>query len=401
MNNNLTRFLFLIALAHLALELSANFLPVVYPILITTMGLTYAQIGFIALVFGTGASLSQPLFGYLSDRWGPQRIAILSIFWIGLLMSLVGFTWNYISLLLVVGLGSLGSAAFHPAGASIASASSGKRRGASLSVFSVGGNLGAAFSPLLVALGIGWLGLPGTGLLLPVALIMSLLLYRQWGWARDVDKKPQSVEKTSTESQSQDQQMNGSLIGLILIMFVVMCRNWFQVSLATYLPEWMQSQGWSLAASGQILSVLLISISVGSLLGGTLSDWIGRWQVVGASLVLLGPMQWLFLQGSGWLQIGLAGLIGVLIGASFPVAIVMAQESWPRGVGMASALVLGLGWLPGGIGASFTGFMADQFSLTLGLQSLVLPPILGTLSILAYAVLSRQTSRKAIVNSGI
>lgn len=401
MNNNFTRFLLLISLAHLALELSANFLPVVYPILIPMLGLTYAQVGLIALVFGTGASLSQPLFGYLSDRWGPQRIVILSIFWLGSLMSLVGFTWNYLSLLLVVGFGSLGSAAFHPAGATIAVASSGERRGASLSIFSVGGNLGAAFSPLLVALGIGWLGLPGTSLLLPMALVMSLLLYRQLGWGRGVKTESRSEEQASPEKPNQAQYASGSLAGLTLIIIAVMCRSWFQVSLTTYLPEWMQSQGRSLSAGGQVLSVLLILIGVGSLFGGTLSDRVGRWQVVVLSLAVLGPAQWLFLETSGPLQMALAGLIGILIGASFPVTIVMAQESWPRGVGMASALVMGVGWLPGGIGASSTGFIADQSSLTVGLQSLVIPPILGALCALAYAAIYRQTGRKTIVNSRI
>ena len=401
MNNNLTRFLFLIALAHLALELSANFLPVVYPILITKMGLSYAQIGLIALVLGTGASLSQPLFGYLSDRWGPERIVIVSILWVGLFMSAVGLTWNYISLLIIVGLGSLGSGAFHPAGATVALASSGKRRGASLSIFSVGGNLGAAFSPLLVALGIGWLGLSGTSLLLPIALVMGFLLYQHWGWPRREPKESEIESLASLQMQNQSKSMQGSLVRLALITFAVMCRNWFQVSLTTYLPEWMQSQGWSLTAGGQILSVLLISISVGSLLGGTLSDRVGRWQVVGLSLALLGPVEWLFLGSSGPLQVALAGLIGVLVGASFPVTIVMAQESWSRGVGMASALVLGLGWLPGGIGASFTGFIADQFSLTLGLQSLVVAPVLGMLSILVFAALSQQNGRTMTINSRI
>jgi FSR family fosmidomycin resistance protein-like MFS transporter len=390
MTSNLTRSLYLVALAHLGLELCANFLPVIYPILITTMGLTYTQIGFIALVLGTGSSLSQPLFGYLSDHWDPLRITILSIAWIGLLMGLIGFAQNYLSLLLLVGLGSLGSAAFHPAGATIALASSGTRPGASLSVFSVGGNLGSALSPLWISVGISWLGLRGTTLIIPVALLVSLILFRQLGWNMSPQKQSLPIDQAANGHQVLKQIKSGSLLGLGLIIIAVMCRNWFQVSLATYLPEWMQSQGWSLAAAGQILFIMLVSVSVGSLLGGVLSDRIGRWPIVALSLGLLGPAQWLFLSTSGLLQAGLVGLLGILIGASFPVAIVMAQETWPRGVGLASALVLGLGWLPGGIGASVTGFIADQSSLALGLQSLIIPPVFGVICALGYAFLYRR-----------
>jgi hypothetical protein len=85
------------------------------------------------------------------------------------------------------------------------------------------------------------------------------------------------------------------------------------------------------------------------------------------------------------------GLVGALIGLSFPVAVLMAQETWPRGVGLASALVMGLGWAPGGLGASLTGLVADQYSLATGLQLLIFPPLLGLVCILTYAALQRRS----------
>lgn len=393
MKLNLVRGLYIIALAHLIIELCMNFLPVIYPVFITTMGLTYAQIGFVALVVGVGATLSQPLFGYVSDRWNPYHITVLSILWIGFFMGLVGLTPTYSVLLLIVGLGSLGSAAFHPAGATIASVTSTTRRGTAVSIFSVGGNLGSALSPLIIAIAVSWMGLRGTIILIPAALVAGLLLHRQFS-----STEAQATAKNQSAQQlKQRSSAPGSLTGLILIIAAVMTRTWFQVSLVTYLPEWMQKQGWSLAAGGQILAVSLVAVSIGSLLGGNLSDRIGRWQIVALSMILMSPVTWLFVTTSGMLQVVMVGLIGVLIGASFPVTIVMAQEAWPRGIGMASALVLGLGWLPGGIGASFTGFLADQTSLQTALQSLVIPPIIGLACILAYAVLIQYPARNRVL----
>jgi FSR family fosmidomycin resistance protein-like MFS transporter len=100
----------------------------------------------------------------------------------------------------------------------------------------------------------------------------------------------------------------------------------------------------------------------------------------------LGPTQWLFMSASGSAQTLLVGLVGILLGSTFPVTIVMAQEAWPRSVGLASALAMGLGWLPGGLGASFTGFVADQTSLATALQWLVIAPALGLACALIYAL---------------
>jgi predicted MFS family arabinose efflux permease len=75
------------------------------------------------------------------------------------------------------------------------------------------------------------------------------------------------------------------------------------------------------------------------------------------------------------------------------VSIVMAQEAWPRGPGVASGLVMGLPWVAGGIGASLTGLVADRFSLTAGLETLVLAAALSAAPVFFYAALRRNQDK--------
>lgn len=393
MTTHLTRFVFLTALAHFVLELSASFLPIVYPLLLTTFDLSYSQIGLIALVASLFGSLTMPLFGYLSDRLGSARMIIFGIAWVGLLMGSIGLAGSYWAVLILVGCGVLGSAAFHPAGAVLASAAAHENRGAAMSFFSVGGNLGAAMSPLWVAAGIGWLGLRGTVVIIPVALLTALLLYQQLSQAGDHHAlKPKAHP---IPSATPIKIRRSIVVSLALITFAVMTRSWFQVSMMTYLPEWIQNQGQSIAFGGQVLAIFLVAVGVGSMTGGPLSDWLGRWRIVAVSLAVLALAQWGFLNASILWQVVLVALMGLMIGASFPVTIVMAQEAWPSGVGLASSLVMGIGWAPGGLGAWVTGWLADQSSLAAGLQSLVVVPLLGVVGILAYAALQQQWAERS------
>ena len=392
MTTYLTRFVFLAALAHFVLELSASFLPIVYPLLITTFALSYSQIGLIAMVVSLFGALTMPLFGYLSDRFGANRMIVFSIAWIGLLMGSIGLAGTYGAIVILVGLGVLGSAAFHPAGAVIAAASAKENRGTAMSFFSVGGNLGAAMSPLWVAMGISWLGLGGTVVVIPVALLTAFLLYQQLNYV-DLDQKDDP--KSRSAAASPIKMPRSVMLSLALITFVVMTRSWFQVSMITYLPEWIQSQGQSIGFGGQVLSIFLVAVGVGSMTGGPLSDWLGRWRIVAISLAVLSLAQWGFLNASILWQVVLIAVMGLMIGASFPVTIVMAQEAWPAGVGLASSLVMGVGWAPGGLGAWITGWLADQSSLGAGLQSLIMVPLLGVIGVLVYAALHRRSGQQS------
>ncbi len=381
----LTNTVLLVSGGHFLLELFHQYLPVFFPLYRAEYGLTYGQIGMITLVGTTTMSLAQPLFGYFIDRLDARRIAALSVLWLGLIMAALGFSSNYWVLLVGVALAGFGSAAFHPAGASVVTKATDEgKRGRAVSFFAVGGNVGSAGSPLLLAIGLGLLGLKGTIVLFPVVVLAAIWLVNGLGQESKGDRE------AHRERQSRAGQ--GFLLGLVLITVVAMTRAWFQLSLTTYLPTLLEDKGFSVVYGGQMLFVLSLMIGVGSFCGGILSDRFGRWQVLLACFALLGPTYWFFIQAGGNLQFIYAGAIGFLLGCTYPTTVVVAQDVWPRGLAMASGLVMGLGWWPGGLGATFTGWVADQLSLDVALEGLVMAPVLGALLMAAFALALRRHS---------
>ena len=388
----LTNTVLLVAGGHFLLELFHQYLPVFFPLFRAEFGLTYGQIGMVTLVGTTTMSLAQPLFGYFIDRFDARRISALSVLWLGLIMVVLGFSSNYYTLLVGVALAGFGSAAFHPAGASVVSKATDEgKRGRAVSFFAVGGNVGSAASPLLLAVGFGLLGLKGTIVLLPVVVFAAIWLVNGLGKESKVDRE--------AHRQRQSRAGRGFLLGLVLITVVAMTRAWFQLSLTTYLPTLLEDRGFSVVYGGQMLFVLSLLIGVGSFCGGILSDRFGRWQVLLACFALLGPTYWLFLHAGGGLQFVYAGGIGFILGCTYPTTVVVAQDVWPRGLAMASGLVMGLGWWPGGLGATLTGWVADRLALDVALEGLVMAPVLGALLMAAFALALRRHNSSSLAKA--
>jgi FSR family fosmidomycin resistance protein-like MFS transporter len=172
---------------------------------------------------------------------------------------------------------------------------------------------------------------------------------------------------------------SGTLLrtALILLTAAAMTRAWFQVSLMTYLPVWIESAGGTVAQASRLLAVFAFAIGGGAMFGGTVSDRVGPWRVVVISFLLIAPAYWLFLHSSGPLQYLVLALIGFAIGNTYPTFVIMAQDCWTQRAAVASGLIMGIGWAPGGLGASFTGYLADLSTLDYSLQFLVVPPLLG------------------------
>ena len=128
-----------------------------------------------------------------------------------------------------------------------------------------------------------------------------------------------------------------------------------------------------------MLAVFLASGAAAGLCGGHLSDLIGRRIVIAVSLLIYPLLASLLILCRGPLQWLMAGVSGAALLASFSVTVVLAQELLPRNLGLASGLILGLGFGAGGLGTALSGHLADRLGLPHAVWILAFVPLLGAL----------------------
>ena len=146
-----------------------------------------------------------------------------------------------------------------------------------------------------------------------------------------------------------------------------------------FLPLLFQGRGYPASVWAGLLTVFLMSGTVGGLLGGYLSDRIGRRLVIVWSLIIAVPLLLLMIRAEGislWIVTGMAG---AAILTSFSVLTVKAQEMLPGNIGMASGLILGFGIGVGGLGAWPAGILAERLGIFETLNLLASLPVLAAL----------------------
>ena len=361
-----------VAGSHAVLEMLAMILPVTYPLLIAERGFTYSQIGTLAFVATVSTTLAQPLFGWISDRTDAKTLTIGSLVWISLVMSLVGLVRSYGLLLVCVGAAMLAGAAYHPAAASLVSRFG--RKETAMSFFATGGAIGGALSPLLAAALLTSFGLRGTLGLMPIGLLLAgVVMIALRGMPEAV--RPKRNSSTSGE---------GSKLALLLVVVLTGSRAWVEGSLVNYLPEWQIQRGASLTEAGGMLAMFSISFAVGGFISGFLCERFGRFQVTLVSLLMMLPGIWLLLNLPPTTAPFALVLLGCSAGISNPIAILMAQAAWPQGVGIASSLAIGIGYVPAGIGAFTIGRLADSRGLDFALSTITFVPLIAVVALIAY-----------------
>ncbi len=381
--------LLLLFLGHVWVDASQAIMPVALVKLKELFALTYFQVGFIMAVLNLTSSVIQPVFGYISDRLSTGWFVPVGIFWTALAMGLLGWSANYPVAVLLVGLAGLGTAAFHPRAMMAVYFVSGSRLGYGAAVFSTGGNLGFALGPVVGSFLILGFGLHATlGLLAPAVLLSLTIFFYRGDFLRHA---PAVEQKSSGDSNKALQNIPwGSLIAVCLI---VALRSWVYISFLTYLPMFFQLEGIQLKTGSLMLTVFLVGGAAAGLFGGHLSDKVGRRRVIAVSMLIY-PIfaSVMILSKGGWIWL-LAGASGAALLASFAVTIVVAQELMPQNVGLASGLILGLGFGAGGLGTAFSGFLADKLGLYQVMWILALAPVLGA-ALAAFIRTARSEKQK-------
>lgn len=367
----LTTFsLVLLPVAHMVLDIFHNVLPIAFPLFKASWGLSYTQVGLVMTVLNVTASISQPVFGTISDRFGSRWFIPMGLAWTGSMISLLGFIPAYRFLLMLVFFSGLGSGAFHPSGLKAMADAAGRKRGLANATFMLGGNLGFALGPVVGSLLFLNLGLESSLFLLVPAILLGVTLWQFRGF---YGLRPAPISRPSVPESS-----TGVVGGLIVVCTIVVVRSWVHNGIATFFPLFIQSREMSLAFASKLLFIFLVSGAIGGLVGGYLSDILGRKKVILTCLISFSPLMLLFLKdpasSAGLLFLSLAG---VAIFAPFSVMLTLAQELIPKRTGLASGLVLGLGFGVGGLGVSISGLISDFYGVATSMYVMAALPLLG------------------------
>ncbi|HEY8476136.1 MAG TPA: MFS transporter [Chloroflexota bacterium] len=362
------RRLALLAVAHLTNDLYGYLLPALLAVLIQTLDISLTLAGVLLAVYQVASSFLQPYLGTIADRMETRWFSYGGLALAALASGGLGLVDSYPLLLLLALLAGLGSAAFHPATAAMAGAVAGPRRGRTMGLYITAGNFGLGLGPLLAAAVTSTLGLRGTPVLAIPGLLIAVLLYR---FAPPVHQR-RSGERSSPMG------WRGLASGTILLLLaIIVLRSCAIFGITSFLTVWFAERGFGETAGSTMLSVILLSGAAGGLVGGYLSDRIGRDRIIRTSL-LLGPVPaLLMLHGDGLLIWPAGALTGFLLNGSFVVLTVRAQELMPRDLGMVSGLTLGLTIGVGGLSAAPMAALAQGVGLSPVLTGTALIPLVA------------------------
>ncbi len=377
-----------VAFAHGLNDAYAAFLHPLLPRIMRRLDLSISLAAVLTTSLALASSLIQPALGYVADRYGRRAFVVLGPVFSGVFMSLIGAAPSFIVLIMFLTLAGLGSAAFHPPGASMAArVTEGGGSGVRLSLFSFGGAAGYAAGPLIAvgfvaAVGIERLWLAMIPALLIAPVMLAVLPAGKGGPAAQPVPGPREVL--------------GLLGGPLGLLFGISAITTFvQRVFLTMQPIATAAAGGSEALGAVTLSVYLAGQAVGSLLGGYLTDRIDRRHLlVGVTLVALPThLLALALPTGSVLALVSAAAAGCATMAVLPPIIIQAQELMPGGAALSSGIVMGLAWATGSVGVLGAGVMGDLWGARTA--ALVCTPVVLAATALALHPSLRRAAQRA------
>ena len=320
------RIFLAVSLAHLTVDVFSNMGPVLVTFFSRPMDLSATRIGLAIGAYQFIASLTQPFFGWLSDRIGSRWLGTVSVPWTVGCMALAVFvaqTSNNFGLFMIpFSLAAVGSGAFHPQGTVHAGTAVISRAATATAIFFLFGQAGLASGPMLAGLildTLGPAGIYGAAMLsIPILLFIAASMRQVATPAANPHVGLTTARLTRTESIRWG--------ALALLALLVGLRSWAFLGTASFLPKIFQNMGWAAFSYGSITGIY-------------------------------------------WLTSGISGVLAGNLGASHSIIVVIAQNLLPGRKAFASGVTLGYMFGVGAAAVWGIGALADGWGLTPVIQA--------------------------------
>ncbi|GAB4399522.1 MAG: MFS transporter [Anaerolineales bacterium] len=326
------------------------------PVLLTYLGLSESQIALFSTIYIWASALTQPIFGWISDRTGPRWLAAGGVLWMTVFYSLALTLPGNLGLGCLI-VAALGSSAFHPVGA-VQAALRGRefmkgRETTSTSLFFTAGQMGHFIGPILTGLILAYLKIPGMYILPLVSIPIGLALMRQ---LRDNHPHPQPVKTVISRRN------RAGWAFILVLMMVAAMQSWAQANMVNLIPKYIKDLGQTATVYGSMAGLFMGGSALGNVIGGHFADQYSKRVVAAFALLfsafpifLISRIGW-----SGWLYL-LVPLAGLGTGAVHSIMVVLAQRVIPGGMALASGLILGFIFSSGALGLLYTGHLAELY----------------------------------------
>lgn len=381
---------------HTFTDMGQGAIPAMLPFLIAGRGYSYTAAAALVLAATVSSSIVQPLFGAASDRRSLPWLMPGGLVLTGVGLGLSGVTPTYGLTFAAIVVSGLGVAAFHPEASRYANYVSGARRATGMSLFSVGGNAGFAFGPIVVTPLVLLLGLPGMLVAGMLPVLMALAMWRELPRLRGFRPTPAAAAGSRSVGVPDQWGPFARLAAAVGVRSVV------YFGLSTFVPLYFVAElGASTADANAALAVMLVAGAAGTLVGGRLADRIGRKPVFAVSTLSLTPLILAFLATPDrTVAVVLLAAIGAMIIATFSVTVVMGQEYLPNRIGIASGVTLGLAIGVGGLGAAGLGLVADAAGLDAVMRIIAIVPLVAAALALSLPRAARGSALRTSTPAG-
>lgn len=378
--------------AHFFNDFFAGTLAALLPTLQARFGASELMLALFVATLSFSSSVVQPLFGAVADRLGKRIVAAFGVATSSIILSLIGITpspWLLVPLLLI---GGLGSAAFHPAGTSLARSTAGRHRGLALAIFSAGGTTGMAFGPLIIGLFViqGWLHLAPV-LMIP-GVVFGVLIYL----LIPAQERPAAIHRPKLI----DIDLFMGPVGRLCLAGILRSICW--TAIINGAPLWLVNAK-GLSATSPVVFLTITTFTVAGGLGGILAGlaehrFSRQLLVTGTMLAAMLPLFTLLLIEPGsMLYFVCVALAGILVNGGLPIMVLAAQDMAPRAVATASGMMMGLTWGIAGVLYLGIGALQGAIGMNTAMALSILPLAPGAL--VAYRVLSSASAASRPTNA--
>ena len=144
---------YFLTLLHTVLDSYATLLSHLQPLLLTKLATAATRnslAGNFVSIYSVFSSFGQILFGWLSDRVRTVHFLTIGVAFSALGLSLLWHAPSPNTVYLLLAIGGIGVAAFHPQATTYAGALASEQRGMGVSIFLTGGNIGRAIGPVVL-----------------------------------------------------------------------------------------------------------------------------------------------------------------------------------------------------------------------------------------------------------